>query len=160
MWHISAVILSWLNDLEDMGQGQRSLCTAHPLMLLIICAKYGNCNIGFSNVHGLNEGHIAPPNMERIQSRTVDITEQTQHVGRMSFSMNKPTKWCKFGQVRTDRQSENSIPPFQQKVNSDDGDDDDAIDYVVSHLPLSSQILGCWVQCNIECWNLQLNPLI
>ena len=29
---------SWLNDLEDIGQGQRSLCTTHPLMLVIICA--------------------------------------------------------------------------------------------------------------------------
>ena len=25
------------NDLEDIGQGQRSLCTTHPLMVVIIC---------------------------------------------------------------------------------------------------------------------------
>ena len=29
------------NDLEDIGQGQRSLHGTHPLMLVIICAKYG-----------------------------------------------------------------------------------------------------------------------
>ena len=25
------------NDLEDIGQGQRSLCAAHALMVVIIC---------------------------------------------------------------------------------------------------------------------------
>ena len=29
------------NDLEDIGQGQRSLHATHPLMLMMICAKYG-----------------------------------------------------------------------------------------------------------------------
>ena len=29
------------SDLEDIGQGQRSLYATHPLMLVIICAKYG-----------------------------------------------------------------------------------------------------------------------
>ena len=29
---------SWLNDVEDLGQGQRSLCEAQPLMPVIICA--------------------------------------------------------------------------------------------------------------------------
>ena len=29
------------NDLEDIGQGQRSLYETHPLILVIICAKYG-----------------------------------------------------------------------------------------------------------------------
>ena len=33
----SFIAKSWLNDLEDMGQGQRSLCVTHPLMLVIIC---------------------------------------------------------------------------------------------------------------------------
>ena len=28
------------NDLEDIGQGQRSLNATHPLILVIICAKY------------------------------------------------------------------------------------------------------------------------
>ena len=28
------------NDLEDIGQGQRSLYATHPLTLVIICAKY------------------------------------------------------------------------------------------------------------------------
>ena len=34
----SFIAKSWLNDLKDIGQGQRSLCVTHPLMLLIICA--------------------------------------------------------------------------------------------------------------------------
>ena len=29
------------NDLEHIGQGQRSLHATHPLMLMMICAKYG-----------------------------------------------------------------------------------------------------------------------
>ena len=32
---------SRMNDLEDIGQGQRSSHATHPLMLLIICTKYG-----------------------------------------------------------------------------------------------------------------------
>ena len=32
---------SWLNDLQDIDRGQRSLHATHPLMLVIICAKYG-----------------------------------------------------------------------------------------------------------------------
>ena len=30
------------NDLEDIGQGQRSSYATHPLMVAIICGKYGN----------------------------------------------------------------------------------------------------------------------
>ena len=33
---------SWLNDLEDIDLGQRSLRMTHPSMLAINCAKYGN----------------------------------------------------------------------------------------------------------------------
>ena len=36
---IGDVTAHWLNDLEDIGQGQRSLRATHPLMLVIICAK-------------------------------------------------------------------------------------------------------------------------
>ena len=32
---------SWSNDLEDIGQGQRSSHATHLLMLVIICTKYG-----------------------------------------------------------------------------------------------------------------------
>ena len=32
---------SWLNDLEHINQGQRSLHVTHLLMLVIICTKYG-----------------------------------------------------------------------------------------------------------------------
>ena len=30
-----------MNDLENIGQGQRSLHATHPLMVMMICAKYG-----------------------------------------------------------------------------------------------------------------------
>ena len=43
------------NDLENIGQGQRSLHVTHPLMLMMICAKYGN-----------------------NRSRTENVTERTQ----------------------------------------------------------------------------------
>ena len=43
------------NDLEDMGQGQRSSHATHLLMLVIICTKYG-----------------------KNPSRTVDATERTR----------------------------------------------------------------------------------
>ena len=36
----SFIARSWLNDLEDIGQGKRSLHTTHSLMLVIIFAKY------------------------------------------------------------------------------------------------------------------------
>ena len=32
---------SWSNELEDIGQVQRSLSATHTLILVIICAKYG-----------------------------------------------------------------------------------------------------------------------
>ena len=35
----SFIAKSWWIDLEDMSQGQRSLDTTHPLMLIIICVK-------------------------------------------------------------------------------------------------------------------------
>ena len=49
---------SRLNDLEDIGQGQRSSHATHLLMLVIICTKYG-----------------------KNPSRTVDATEQTRFQG-------------------------------------------------------------------------------
>ena len=37
----SFIAKSWLNGLEDIVQDQRSINTTHPLMLVIIFAKYG-----------------------------------------------------------------------------------------------------------------------
>ena len=37
----SFIAKEWLNNLEDICQGQRSLCMKHPLMPVIICARYG-----------------------------------------------------------------------------------------------------------------------
>ena len=31
---------SWLDDLEDIDQGQRSQRMGHPLLIMVICAKY------------------------------------------------------------------------------------------------------------------------
>ena len=57
------------NDLEDIGQGQRSSHATHLLMLVIICIKYG-----------------------KNPSRTVDATEQTQ------FSRSRPNDLENMGQ--------------------------------------------------------------
>ena len=60
---------SWSNDLEDIGQGQRSSHATHLLMLVIICIKYG-----------------------KNPSRTVDATERTR------FSRTRPNDLEDIGQ--------------------------------------------------------------
>ena len=57
------------NDLEDIGQGQRSSHATHLLMLVIICIKYG-----------------------KNPSRTVDATERTR------FSRTRPNDLEDIGQ--------------------------------------------------------------
>ena len=57
------------NDLEDIGQGQRSSHATHLLMLVIICTKYG-----------------------KNPSGTVDATERTQ------FSRPRPNDFEDIGQ--------------------------------------------------------------
>ena len=57
------------NDLEDIGQGQRSSHATHLLMLVIICTKYG-----------------------KNPSRTVDATERTR------FSKSRPNDLENIGQ--------------------------------------------------------------
>ena len=57
------------NDLEDIGQGQRSSHSTHLLMLVIICIKYG-----------------------KNPSRTVDATERTR------FSRSRPNDLEDIGQ--------------------------------------------------------------
>ena len=60
------------NDLEDIGQGQRSSHATHLLMLVIICTKYG-----------------------KNPSRTVDATEQTR------FSRSRPNDLENIGQCQS-----------------------------------------------------------
>ena len=60
---------SMSNDLEDIGQGQRSSHATHLLMLVIICTKYG-----------------------KNPSRTVDATERTR------FSRSRPNDLEDIGQ--------------------------------------------------------------
>ena len=60
---------SWPNDLEDIGQGQRSSHATHLLMLVIICTKYG-----------------------KNPSRTVDALEGTR------FSRSRPNDLENIGQ--------------------------------------------------------------
>ena len=57
------------NDLEDIGQGQRSSLATHLLMLVIICTKY-----------------------RKNPSRTVDATERTR------FSRSRPNDLENIGQ--------------------------------------------------------------
>ena len=59
------------NDLEDIGQGQRSLSVTHPLMVVIICGQYG-----------------------KNPSRTVDVTERTRQAGQTDGRTDGPTKRC------------------------------------------------------------------
>ena len=65
----SFIATEWLNDLEDIGQGQRSSHAAHLLMLVIICIKYG-----------------------KNPSRTLDATERTR------FSRPRPNDLEDIGQ--------------------------------------------------------------
>ena len=60
---------SRLNDLEDIGQGQRSSHATHLLMLVVICTKYG-----------------------KNPSRTADATERTR------FSRPRPNDLEDIGQ--------------------------------------------------------------
>ena len=60
------------NDLEDIGQGQRSWCATHPLMVVIICALY-----------------------EKNPSITVDDTERARHAGWMDGRMDRRTNGVK-----------------------------------------------------------------
>ena len=56
------------NDIEDIGQGQRSWCATHPLKVVIICAQYG-----------------------KNPSRTVDVTEPTWHAGQTDGRTDRRT---------------------------------------------------------------------
>ena len=81
----SFITKSWLNGLEDIGQGQRSLHVTHHLMLMIICAKYG-----------------------KNLSRTVGVTEQTCYVGQTDrrrdrwseTNISHPQQLCCAGRER------------------------------------------------------------
>ena len=62
------------NDLDDIGQGQRSSHATHPLMLLIICIKYG-----------------------KNPSGTVDATGRTQKVNRQTDGQtDRETGWIQY----------------------------------------------------------------
>ena len=62
------------NDLEDIGQGQRSSHATHPLMLLIICTKHG-----------------------KNPSRTVDATGRTRKGNRQTDGQtDRQTGWIQY----------------------------------------------------------------
>ena len=67
--HVRSQVKTRSNDLEDIGQGQRSWHATHILMLVIICTKYG-----------------------KNPSRTVAATERTQ------FSRSRPNDLENIGQ--------------------------------------------------------------
>ena len=83
------------NDLEDIGQGQRSSHATHPLMLLTICTKYGKNPSWTVDATGRTRkgnrqtdgqtGWIqyTPPNfvaggIKNNRSRTENVTERTR----------------------------------------------------------------------------------
>ena len=108
------------NDLEDIGQGQRSLYATHPLILVIICGKYGKNpsrtvdfffqgqgrNFFFKFVKNSNfqilkkKEHATHPLMiviictkyKKNPFRTVDATERTR------FSKSRPNDLENIGQ--------------------------------------------------------------
>ena len=102
------------NDLEDIGQGQRSPHATHLLMLVIICVKYGLVIIcakygknpsrtvdfffKFSDSEkNLTRDHpgmivIICAKYEKNPSRTVDATERTR------FSKSRPNDLEDIGQ--------------------------------------------------------------
>ena len=107
------------NDLEDIGQGQRSLYATHSLILVIICIKYGknpSRTVDFffkvkaekfqkfaknSNLQILKKTlHATHPLMiviicakyKKNPSRTVNATEQTR------FSKSRPNDLEDIGQ--------------------------------------------------------------
>ena len=67
--HVGSQVKTRSNDLEDIGQGQRSSHATHLLMLVIICINYGE-----------------------NPSRTIDTTEQTR------FSRSRPNDLESIGQ--------------------------------------------------------------
>ena len=107
------------NDLEDIGQGQRSLYATHPLILVIICANHGknpsrsvefvfkvkaekfkkDCQ-KFKFLDSEKIEHATHPLMiviicakyRKNPSRTVDATERTR------FSMSRPNDLEDIGQ--------------------------------------------------------------
>ena len=79
------------NDLEDIGQGQRSSHATHPLMLLIICTKYGK-NLRLSHATHLLMLEIICTKYGKNPSRTVDATERTR------FSRPRPNDLEDIGQ--------------------------------------------------------------
>ena len=80
-------------DLENIGQGQRSLHATHPLMLVIICAKYGKNASRIVDLfkvkagQGQRSSHATHLLMlvsictkhENNPPRTVDATERTRY---------------------------------------------------------------------------------
>ena len=107
---------SRLNDLEDISQGHRSLYATHPLILVIICAKYRKNlsrtvdfffsrsrpkNFKNSNFQILTQSlHATHPLMiviicakyQKNPCRTVNATERTQ------FSKSRPNDLEDIGQ--------------------------------------------------------------
>ena len=81
--HDFKVTKSRSNDLEDIGQGQRSSHATHLIMLVIICTKYG-----------------------KNPSRTVDATERTR------FSRSRLNGLENIGQGQRSLQATHPLMPM------------------------------------------------
>ena len=75
----------WLNDLEDIGQGQRSLCMTHPIMLVIICAQYGK--------------NLSAGVMERTRHGGWRDRQMDGCIDGWSGTIIPPTTWLGFNDV-------------------------------------------------------------
>ena len=110
------------NDLEDIGQGQRSSHATHILMLVIICTKYGKESIQNCRRHRTDT--IFKVKVEwpwRYRSRSKVITRDTpSHASDHLYQIWKESiKNCRCYRAdtgcgtdgRTDRRSETNITP-------------------------------------------------
>ena len=110
------------NDLEDMGQGQRSSHATHLLMLVIICTKYGkNLSRTVDATERTRFSRPRPNDLEDIgqgqrslhathplilviicakygknPSRTVDVTERTRQAGQTDGRTDRRTEWNQY----------------------------------------------------------------
>ena len=68
------------NDLVDIGQGQRSLHATHPLMLMMICARYGK------NASRIVQGGSRKIRID-LQLKTLQSRHDFQSQGQMTLKI-------------------------------------------------------------------------
>ena len=98
---------SRLNDLEDIGQGQRSSQATHPPMLLIICTKYGKNPSWTVDATGRTR-------KVNVQTARQTARQPARQPARQTRQTDRQTDGQTDGQTdrQTDRQGESNIAPL------------------------------------------------